>query len=110
MQRSVEAGHLITLDDVDCIIDGLRVKRVGATTLEVVKRCVDEIVTLPDGDIFDAVVWIMSYCKVVPEGAAASTVAALLHRLIDAPPGSNVACVLSGGNVDLSALHGLRWN
>jgi threonine dehydratase len=110
MKRSVEAGHLVTLDQVDCIIDGLRVKRVGSTTLEVIKRCVDDIVTLPDSDIFDAVVWIMSYCKVVPEGAAASTVAALLHGLIDAPQGSNVVCVLSGGNLDLSQLHGMKWN
>ncbi|MGG7382460.1 pyridoxal-phosphate dependent enzyme, partial [Escherichia coli] len=51
MKRSVEEGHLVTLDEVECIIDGLRVKRVGATTLEVVRQCVDEIVTLPDSDI-----------------------------------------------------------
>jgi threonine dehydratase len=110
MKRSVEEGHLVTLDEVACIIDGLRVKRVGATTLEVVKRCVDEIVTLPDSDIFDAVVWVMSFCKVVAEGAAASTVGALLHGLIDAPAGTKVACVLSGGNLDLSKLKGMSWN
>ena len=110
MKRSVEEGHLVTLDEVECIIDGLRVKRVGATTLEVVKQCVDEIVTLPDRDIFDAVVWLMSYCKVVAEGAAASTVGALLHGLIDAPPGTRVACVLSGGNLDVSKLKGMSWN
>jgi threonine dehydratase len=110
MQKSVEAGRVVTLDRVDCVIDGLRVKRVGEYTREVVSRFVDEIVTLPDGDIFDAVVWVMSRCKLVVEGAAAAPVAALLHRKIQAPPGSRVVCVLSGGNVNLDQLNGLRWN
>jgi threonine dehydratase len=110
MQRSVEAGRVVTLDRVDCIIDGLRVKRVGELTLEVVRQFVDEIVTLPDEQIFDAVVWTMHYTKMVPEGAAASTVGALLHGLVKAPAGSRVVCVLSGGNVNLDQLKGLRWN
>jgi threonine dehydratase len=110
MQKSVEAGHVVTLDRVDCIIDGLRVKRVGDYTHAVVSRFVDEIVTLPDADIFDAVVWVMGHCKLVVEGAAAAPVAALLHGKIDAPPGSKVVCVLSGGNVNLDQLKGLRWN
>ena len=110
MKRSVEAGELVTLDRVDCIIDGLRVKRVGVKNLEIVRQYVDEIVTLPDEQIFDAVVWTMHYVKVVPEGAAASPVAALLHGLVKAPAGAKVACVLSGGNVNLEQLKGLRWN
>ena len=110
MQKSVEAGRVVTLDRVDCIIDGLRVKRVGDYTHAVVSRFVDEIVTLPDADIFDAVVWVMGHCKLVVEGAAAAPVAALLHDKIRAPAGSNVVCVLSGGNVNLDQLKGLRWN
>jgi threonine dehydratase len=110
MQRSVETGSVVTLDRVDCIIDGLRVKRVGELTFQVVRDFVDEIVTLPDEAIFDAVVWTMHHAKVVPEGAAASPVAALLAGLIKAPAGSRVAAVLSGGNVNLDQLKGLRWN
>jgi threonine dehydratase len=110
MQRSVAEGHVVTLDRVDCIIDGLRVKRVGQLTYEVVRDFVDEIVTLPDSQIFEAVVWTMHYTKMVPEGAAASTVGALLHGLVKAPAGSRVACVLSGGNVNLDQLRGLAWN
>jgi len=110
MKRSVEAGELVTLDRVDCIIDGLRVKRAGEKNLEIVREYVDDIVTLPDEAIFDAVVWTMHYCKVVPEGAAASTVAALLWNLVKAPAGSKVVAVLSGGNVNLEQLKGLRWN
>jgi threonine dehydratase len=110
MQRSVQEGRLVTLDRVDCIIDGLRVKRVGEKTFEIVRQYVDEIVTLPDEQIFDAVVWTMHHAKLVPEGAAAAPVGALLHGLVKAPAGSKVVCVLSGGNVNLDQLRGLRWN
>src|SRR5215470_10590941 len=54
MKKSVEAGRLVTLDQISTIIDGLRVKRVGEHTFSVVQRFVDDIVTLPDRDIFDA--------------------------------------------------------
>ena len=110
MKQSVDAGHLVTLDRVDCIIDGLRVKRVGEKTLDIVRRYVDEIVTLPDEQIFEAVVWTMHHAKLVPEGAAAAPVGALLQGLIKAPTGARVVCVLSGGNVNLDQLKGLRWN
>jgi threonine dehydratase len=110
MQKSVAAGHVVTLDRVDSIIDGLRVKRVGEYTREVASRFVDEIVTLPDSDMFDAVLWVMAHCKLVVEGAAAAPVAALLHEAITMPAGSKVVCVLSGGNVNLDQLKGLRWN
>jgi threonine dehydratase len=110
MTRSVREGALVTLDRVDCIIDGLRVKRVGEKTYDIVRRFVDGLVTLPDEQIFEAVVWIMAHLKVVPEGAAAAPVAALLQGLIEAPPGTRVVCVLSGGNVNLDQLKTLRWN
>ena len=110
MKLSVEAGHRITLDQVDCVIDGLRVKRVGENTRSVVSRFVDEIVTLPDEQIFEAVLWLMARAKLVAEGAAAAPVAALLQGLITAPAGTKVVCVLSGGNLDVDQLKGLSWN
>jgi threonine dehydratase len=110
MQRSVAEGRLVTLDRVDCIIDGLRVKTVGTRNFEIIREHVDEIVSLPDEQIFDAVIWLMHYAKLVPEGAAAAPVAALLQGLIMAPAGSRVVCVLSGGNINLDQLRGLRWN
>jgi threonine dehydratase len=110
MRDSVQQGRVVTLDRVNCIIDGLRVKRVGETTFEVVRRYVDEIVTLPDERIFEAIIWIMAHAKLVAEGAAAAPVAALLEGLVTAPPGSRIACVLSGGNLNLDQLRGLRWN
>ena len=110
MQKSVAEGRLVTLDRVDCIIDGLRVKRVGEHTFAIVREFVDEVVSLPDREIFDAMLWTMHYAKLVVEGAAAAPVAALLKGLVRAPAGSKVVAVLSGGNVNLEQLRGLRWN
>jgi threonine dehydratase len=109
MKMSVEAGALQTID-CRTIIDGLRVRRVGAINFSVVQRFVDDIVALPDRDIFEAMLWVMERCKLVVEGAAAAPVAALLHGLIELPAGSRVAAVLSGGNVNLDQLRGLRFN
>jgi threonine dehydratase len=109
MKMSVEAGSLQTID-CRTIIDGLRVRRVGEINFDVVRRYVDEIVALPDREIFDAMIWVMERCKLVLEGAAAAPVAALLGGLITLPPASRVAVVLSGGNVNLDQLRGLRWN
>jgi threonine dehydratase len=109
MQRSVQSGKLETID-CKTIIDGLRVRRVGELNLSVVQRFVDEIVALPDRDIFDAMIWVMERCKLVVEGAAAAPVAALLHGLVKLPAGSRVAVVLSGGNLNLDQLRGLTWN
>jgi len=110
MRESVRAGRVVTLDAVDCVIDGLRVRRVGELTREIVARWVDDIVTLPDADIFESVVWLMSRQKLVAEGAAAATVAALRSGLVRAAPGARVVCVLSGGNLNLDQLAGLLWN
>jgi len=110
MTRSVREGGLLTLDRVDCIIDGLRVKRVGELNYEIVREYVDDLITVPDEQIFEAVVWIMSHLKVVPEGAAAAPVAALLQGLVTSPAQTKVVCVLSGGNVNLEQLKGLKWN
>ena len=110
MQRSLAAGHVVQLESTDCAIDGLKVLRVGETTFQVVREFVDQVVTLSDAEIFESMLWTWSHTKLIIEGAAAAPVAALRRGLIDAPPGTKVACVLSGGNVDLRQLEGLKWN
>jgi threonine dehydratase len=109
MKTSVEAGSLQTIE-CNTVIDGLRVRRAGEINFSVVQRYVDDIVALPDREIFDAMLWVMERCKLVVEGAAAAPVAALLHGLVKLPTGSRVAAVLSGGNVNLAQLKGLTWN
>ncbi len=109
MKMSVDAGRLETID-CRTVIDGLRVRRVGEINFSVVQRFVDQIVTLPDVEIFEAVHWIMDRCKLVTEAAAAAPVAALMSGIIDLPLGSRVAAVLSGGNLNLDPLRALTWN
>jgi threonine dehydratase len=84
--------------------------RDGVNTFSIVGELVDELVTIDDARIYDAVLWTMSRCKLVVEGAAAAPVAALLEGRVDAEPGSMVVCVLSGGNVDLEQLRGRVLN
>jgi threonine dehydratase len=109
MHESVKAGSLQTIE-CNTIIDGLRVRRAGVLNFSVVQRYVDEIVTLPDKEIFEAMLWTMERCKLVLEGAAAAPVGALLHGLIKMPKGSKVAAVISGGNMNLGQLRALTWN
>jgi len=109
MQRSLASGKLETIE-CNTIIDGLRVRRAGELNFSVVQRFVDEIVALPDREIFEAMIWVMERCKLMVEGAAAAPVAALLHGLVKLPKGSKVAVVLSGGNLNLDQLRGLKWN
>src|SRR3954462_8923149 len=109
MQASVRSGKLETID-CRTVIDGLRVRRAGELNFSVVQRFVDDILTLPDREIFEAMIWVMERCKLVVEGAAAAPVAALLHGLVPLPAGSKVVAVLSGGNLNLDQLRGLKWN
>jgi threonine dehydratase len=106
MQTSVARGELVTLDRVDTIIDGLRVKRVGETTFELVRRFVDEIVAVPDEEIFENVLWTMARAKLVAEGAGAVAVAALMRGGLASRRGTTVA-IVSGGNIDSGLLAAL---
>ena len=110
MKRSVEAGRRVVLDDVTCRIDGLTVKQIGENTLEIVRRFVNDIVTLPDEAIYEALVWTLGRAKIVVEGAAAAPVAAFLEGAVPVEADEHVVCVLSGGNLNLDQLSGLRWN
>ena len=102
MQASIAAGELQT---IEC-----NTISVGGINFAVVQRFVDEIVALPDTEIFEAMLWIMERCKLVVEGAAAAGVGALMQGLVKLPQGSKVAVVLSGGNLNLDQIRGLRWN
>ena len=110
MKASVDAGELVTLERCDTIIDGLRVKRVGRHTFDLVRQFVDEIVVVPDAEIFENVLWLMGRTKLVAEGAAAAPVVVLRSGALTLPPGTRVVCVVTGGNLDLSQLEGLRLN
>jgi threonine dehydratase len=86
------------------ICDGIAVKRPGDFTLPLVERYVQEVVTVSDDEVAEAMVLLLERSKLVVEGAGAVGVAALMHGKIAAPPSGDVCAVLSGGNVDASLL------
>ncbi len=88
------------------VADGIRTPICGELTLPIIREYVDEIITVTDAEIISSLRLIWERIKLVVEPAAAVPFAALLSGKISLPSGSRVACILSGGNVDLSRASG----
>ncbi|MEX2193672.1 MAG: threonine ammonia-lyase [Thermoleophilaceae bacterium] len=86
------------------ICDGIAVKRPGELTQPLVERWVDEVVTVSDDEVAQAMVLLLERSKLVVEAAGAAGVAALMHGKVAAPAEGDVCAVLSGGNVDAGLL------
>jgi threonine dehydratase len=86
------------------ICDGIAIKRPGELTLPLVERYLDDVVTVSDDEVAEAMVLLLERSKLVVEGAGAVAVAALMHGRVKAPASGEVCAVLSGGNVDASLL------
>jgi threonine dehydratase len=101
---SLSAGEIIAVPTAVTIADGIAVKRPGELTLPLMAEWVDRMVSVPDDDVADAMVFLLERAKLVVEGAGAVGVAALLGgRISVGGPGTTVV-VLSGGNVDAGLL------
>jgi len=107
MTRSLEAGKPVRLDKVATIADGLGAPFVGDHCFPIVRDHVENVVVLPDAEIANAMKILLSRCKLMAEGAGASSVASLLSGAVTLPKGTKVCCVVSGGNVDLERLKGM---
>ncbi|MGE5113618.1 MAG: threonine ammonia-lyase [Acidobacteriaceae bacterium] len=103
MKTAVNQGRPVTLPVSSTLADGIAVRRAGEKTLEMVKRYVDDIVTVEEDEIAAAILLLLEREKTLVEGAGAAPVAALLHRKI-AVEDKNVGVVISGGNLDVSIL------
>ena len=101
---SLAAHRPIGARSANTICDGIAVKRPGDFTLPLVERYVDEVVTVSDDQVAEAMVLLLERSKLVVEGAGAVAVAALMHGCVKAPVEGEVCAVLSGGNVDASLL------
>jgi threonine dehydratase len=101
---SLEAQRPVGATSTNTICDGIAVKRPGELTLPLVERWVDEVVTVTDDQVAEAMVLLLERSKLVAEGAGAAAVAALMHGCVE-PPTAGAACaVVSGGNVDATLL------
>ena len=98
MKASLEAGHVVTLDRVETIADGVAVKTPGDKIFPYIQQNIDHIITIDDDELVDAFLDMMEKHKMIVENAGLLPIAALNH--LDCT-GKNVVPVLSGGNMDV---------
>lgn len=104
MKRSFDSGEIVKVDSVRSIADGIAVRDVNALNFEIIKECVDEIVSVDDEEIANAILFLLEKQKLVVEGAGAAGVASVLHKKFKINPTDNIAILLSGGNIDITML------
>ena len=107
MLRARQNGGPITLPPEPTIADGIAVRRAGTLTYPLVERYVDEIVTVDEEEIAQAILVLLESEKTLAEGAGAVALAALLQHktsLNDAAKPQRTAVLVCGGNIDVSLL------
>ncbi len=95
---SLDRGEPTVVTIHPTIADGIAVSRPGELNFEIIRRVVDEVVTVSEDDMAQALLVLLERAKLVVEPAGAVGVAALLSGQIK-NAGSTVV-VLSGGNID----------
>jgi threonine dehydratase len=103
LKQSLEKGSIVTLATVSTIADGIAVRRVGKETFALCQQYVDGVVTVREGEIAAAILRLLEDYKMVAEGAGAVATAAAMYGKLDLR-GKKVACILSGGNVDVNII------
>ncbi|EML9734704.1 MULTISPECIES: bifunctional threonine ammonia-lyase/L-serine ammonia-lyase TdcB [Bacillus cereus group] len=105
MKASYDAGEIVSHYNAPTIADGCAVKIPGNLTFEIVKKLVDDIVTVSEEELEVAMKDLLQRGKAVVEGAGALATAALLAGKVDKyVQGKKVVAVISGGNVDLKRI------
>ena len=98
VSASLAAGKVVRLDQLSTVADGLAAKQMGELTLAHIERYVDEVVTVSDDEIAEALLLTAEKQKLVGEPAGVAGVAAVMKKKADL---SFPCCVLlSGGNID----------
>lgn len=100
MRRALDAGHPVTMERVETVADALAAPFAGDRPFEIVRRCVDDVVLVPDGVILEGVRFLAGRAKLVAEPGGAAATGALLAGAVRVGPGERVVSVVSGGNVD----------
>lgn len=103
MKAALEHGGPVTLPPKVTIADGIAVRCAGSVTYPLVKKYVDEIVTVDEEEIANAILLLLEKEKTLAEGAGAVTTAAVIQGKIPAS-GKKVGVFVGGGNIDVSVL------
>ncbi len=83
------------------IADGIAIKNPSALMyVNFISKYVDEVVTVSDDEISEAIVFLMERAKSVAEGSGAAGMAAIMNRPLDL--GKKCCVIVSGGNIDLN--------
>ena len=96
---SLAAGRRVTLEPKPHIADGQTLTSPGRWTFEIMRRLVDDVVTVSDAQLVTAMRFLFDRMKLVTEPSGAAGAAALLSKSLQLNPGERVAVLLSGGNV-----------
>ncbi len=98
MTASLNAGHVVTLPEVHTTAEGVAVRTVGDLTLEICGRYVDGIIQVSEEEIMEALLMLLERHKIIAEAAGALSLAAT--KKVNTR-NKNIACVVSGGNIDM---------
>lgn len=100
--RSMQAGEIIPSMNPKTVADGL-LTSLGVLTFPIIKERVEQIVTVSEAGIIEAMKFVWERAKIVIEPSAATVIAVMWEKKIDLS-GLKVGVILSGGNVDLERL------
>lgn len=103
-KASREEGKCVSLKRVQTIADGIAIKKPGEKTFSILNQYVDDVVTVNDEEIANAILLLLEREKQLVEGSGAVALAALLNQKIKVH-NKKVACLLSGGNIDMNFIH-----
>jgi threonine dehydratase len=98
--RSFRSGTLERCEHPDTIADGARTPSLSELTFSIIRRNVDDIVTVSDRQIAEAMRFLWERTKLVVEPTGAMALAAALSSVVPVS-GQRIGVVLSGGNVDV---------
>jgi threonine dehydratase len=103
MKAALERNELVTLPPNKTIADGIAVRRAGDQTFPLVQKYVDDVVTVDDEEIANAILLLLEKEKTLTEGAGAVAAAAVLSKKLP-HRGKKLGVVVSGGNIDVTLL------
>ena len=103
MKQALATGTRTTVPAASTIADGIGVRQVGEITLDLARHYLDDVVTVTEEELANAILLLLEIEKTVVEGAGAAPLAALLNRRLGLET-KNVVLVLSGGNIDVTMI------
>ena len=103
MKAALDHGSPVSLPAKSTIADGIAVRCAGSVTFPLVQRYVDDIVTVDEEEIANAILLLLEKEKTLTEGAGAVAAAAVLQHKIHFT-GKKVGVLIGGGNIDVSLL------